>query len=201
MGATICWSIFGYLLGSIPFSLILGKMIARKDIRTVGDGNPGGTNALKAGGLRTGLPSILLDILKGTLPILLAKQSGVIGWSMIPVALSPILGHAFSLFLGFRGGKALGATGGVWLGLIGLWAFPAYGTLAIPFTLVQSEDGWSACAGMVSLLGYSIIFGESWMVSLAAINTAIIFWLHRRELRRRPQLRNWVISILSRRSV
>ena len=195
----ICWSLFGYLLGSIPFSLIIGRLIARKDIRKFGDGNPGGSNALKAGGFKTGVPSILLDIFKGTLPVLLAHHNGISEWGLVPVALSPVLGHGFSVFLRFRGGKALGATGGVWLGLIGLWAFPAYGTLAIPFSLVQSEDGWSACAGMVSLLGFALFYGEPWMVSLAALNAAVIFWLHRRELRRRPQLRQWVTTMISRR--
>lgn len=193
------WSLFGFFLGSIPFSLLLGKLFARKDIRTVGDGNPGGTNALKAGGPKIGIPAILLDIAKGFLPVYLAQMYGVMDWSLIPVALSPVLGHAFSPFLRFRGGKALGATGGAWVGIVGLWAFPVYAALAVPFTIVQSEDGWSACAGMVALLGYSIFFGEPWMITFAALNASVIFWTHRRELARRPHLRGWVTSLLSRR--
>jgi glycerol-3-phosphate acyltransferase PlsY len=193
------WSLFGFFLGSIPFSLLLGKLFARKDIRTVGDGNPGGTNALKAGGPKIGIPAILLDIAKGFLPVYLAQMYGVMDWSLIPVALSPVLGHAFSPFLRFRGGKALGATGGAWVGIVGLWAFPVYAALAVPFTIVQSEDGWSACAGMVALLGYSIFFGEPWMITFAALNASVIFWTHRRELARRPHLRGWVTNLLSRR--
>jgi glycerol-3-phosphate acyltransferase PlsY len=195
----ICWSLFGYFLGSIPFAIIFGQLIARKDIRRFGDGNPGGTNALKAGGLKAGVPAILLDISKGTLPIFLAQHYGISEWGLIPVALSPVLGHACSVFLRFQGGKALGTTGGIWLGLIGLWAFPAYCTFALPFSLIQNEDGWSACAGMVSLLGFVLFFGEPWMVSLAALNTAVIFWLHRRDLRHKPQLRQWVTTMITRR--
>jgi acyl phosphate:glycerol-3-phosphate acyltransferase len=193
------WSLVSFFLGSIPFSLLLGKCFAKKDIRTVGDGNPGGTNALKAGGLRVGVPAILLDIAKGFAPVYLAQKYGVIDWRLIPVALAPVLGHAFSPFLRFRGGKALGATGGVWVALIGLWAFPVYAALAVPFTIVQSEDGWSACAGMLALLGYSFLFGGPWMVTFAALNASVIFWTHRRELAHRPQLRDWVTSLLSRR--
>jgi glycerol-3-phosphate acyltransferase PlsY len=189
------WSLVGYFLGAIPFSLLMGKYFAKQDIRTVGDGNPGGTNALKAGGLKTGIPAILLDILKGFLPVYLAQKSGLAGWSLIPVCLAPIFGHAFSPFLGFHGGKALGATGGVWVALIGLWAFPVYGSLAVLVTLLQSEDAWSANAGMLALLGYAILYGQPWMVAFAALNAALIVWTHRHDLARPPQLRPWVTDI------
>jgi glycerol-3-phosphate acyltransferase PlsY len=185
----------GYFLGAVPFSLLMGKYVAKQDIRTVGDGNPGGTNALKAGGLKTGIPAILLDILKGFLPVYLAQKSGLAGWSLIPVCLAPIFGHAFSPFLGFHGGKALGATGGVWVALIGLWAFPVYGSLAVLVTLLQSEDAWSANAGMLALLGYAILYGQPWMVAFAALNAALIVWTHRHDLARPPQLRPWVTDI------
>jgi acyl phosphate:glycerol-3-phosphate acyltransferase len=189
------WMAAGFLLGSIPFAVIIGKIFASTDIRTVGDGNPGGTNALKAGGVKAGIPAILLDILKGFLPVWLAQKYGLDGWRLVPVCLAPILGHAFSPFLYGRGGKALGATGGVWVALVGLWAFPLYGSLAIPVTLLQTENGWSANAGMLALLGYAVFFGEPWMVALAALNAALIAWTHRHELARPPQLRSWVMNI------
>jgi glycerol-3-phosphate acyltransferase PlsY len=191
------WTLVGFLLGAIPFSLFMGKLFAKKDIRTVGDGNPGGTNAIKAGGMKAGIPAILLDIGKGFLPVFLAQKYGLAGWSLIPVCLAPILGHAFSPFLRFRGGKALGPTGGVWVGLVGLWAFPIYGALAIPVSLLQSEDAWAANAGMLSLLGYAILFGEPWMVAFAALNAVLIAWTHRHALVRPPQLRPWVTNILA----
>ena len=192
---TLFWILAGFLSGSIPFALINGKLFANTDIRTVGDGNPGGTNALKAGGLKAGIPAILLDIFKGFLPVYLAQKYGLTGWSLVPVCLAPIFGHAFSPFLHFHGGKALGATGGVWVGLVGLWAFPIYGSLAVPATLLQSENAWSACAGMLALLGYAILFGEPWMVAFAAMNAMLIAWTHRHDLVRPPQLRSWVANI------
>ena len=114
----------------------------------------------------------------------------------IAVSLAPVLGHAFSPFLRFKGGKALGPTGGTWVGLVGLWAFPMYATFALPATLIQTEDGWSACAGMLALLGYAILSGKAWMVTLAALNAAIIFWTHRHELAHRPQLRGCLVRLL-----
>jgi acyl phosphate:glycerol-3-phosphate acyltransferase len=191
------WTLVGFLLGAVPFSLLMGKLFANKDIRTVGDGNPGGANAIKAGGLKAGIPAILLDIGKGFLPVYLAQKYGLAGWSLIPVCLAPILGHAFSPFLHFRGGKALGPTAGAWIGLIGLWVFPIYGVLAIPFSVFQSENAWSANAGMIALLGYSILYGESWMVAFTALNAILIAWTHRRNLVSQPQLRSWVTNILA----
>jgi glycerol-3-phosphate acyltransferase PlsY len=190
------WAVVGFILGSIPFSLIMAKLFAKKDIRNVGDGNPGGANALKAGGLKCGIPAILLDILKGFLPVFLAQKYGLAGWSLIPVSLAPILGHAFSPFLHFQGGKALGTTAGVWAALIGLWAFPAYGVVAALMELFQSEDAWSANAGMLSLLLYVILFRQPWMMAFAVLNVALIAWRHRHDLIRPPRLRTWVTNIL-----
>lgn len=187
----------GYLVGAIPFSLLMGKLFAKKDIRLVGDGNPGGANAIRAGGLKAGLPAVLLDISKGFLPVFLAQKVGLANWALIPVCMAPILGHAFSPFLHFRGGKALGATAGAWIGLIGLWVFPVYGILAIPVTLLQSEDAWSANAGMLALLGFAIIFGQSWMVAFALLNTVLIIWTHHRDLTRPPALRPWIVNMLA----
>ena len=193
------WCSFAFLCGSIPFAVALGRLFARRDIRLVGDGNPGGTNALKAGGLKVGIPAILLEIGKGFLPVWLAQGAGIDSWSLIPVALAPVLGHAFSPFLKFRGGKALGPTAGVWVALIGLAAFPVYASLALTLTLLQTEDGWSACAGMLALVGYSILQNEPWMLTFAALNAAVIFWTHRHALANRPQPRRWVADLLARR--
>lgn len=195
---TLFWILTGFLAGSIPFSLILGKFLTHKDIRTFGDGNPGGTNALKAGGLRVGLPAILLDIAKGFVPVYLAQKYGVTGWNLVPVCLAPIFGHAFSPSLRLHGGKALGTTGGVWVGLVGLWAFPIYAALALPLAIAQTEDAWSANAGMLALLGYAILFGEAWMVAFAALNAFLIAWTHRHDLVRLPRLRAWVLDIFQR---
>jgi glycerol-3-phosphate acyltransferase PlsY len=199
MIAVLIWTLAGFILGSIPFSLLMGKLFAHKDIRTVGDGNPGGANAIRAGGLKAGIPAMILDIGKGFLPVYLAQKYGLVGWSLIPICLAPILGHAFSPFLRFRGGKALGPTAGAWIGLVGLWVFPIYGVLAVPFAIFQSEDAWSANAGMIALLGYAILFGETWIVAFAALNAILIAWTHRRSLARPPQLRSWVTQLLSRR--
>jgi acyl phosphate:glycerol-3-phosphate acyltransferase len=198
MMAVFIWTLVGFLLGSIPFSLIFGRLLAKKDIRSIGDGNPGGANAIKAGGIKVGIPAIICDIGKGFVPVFLAQRNGLSGWEIIPVCLAPILGHAISPFLRFHGGKALGATAGVWVALVGLWTFPIYATLALPATLIQTEDAWSANAGMLALLGYAIIFGENWIVVFAVLNALLIVWTHRKNLAHPPHLRHWVSGLFSR---
>lgn len=194
----ILWSLFGYLLGAIPFAYILGKLFVKQDIRTVGDGNPGGTNTWKAGGWKIGLTAILLEIFKGYLPVALARHFGTSGWSLLPICLAPILGHVTMPFLNFRGGKALGATGGVWVGILGLWAFSIYTATAILLAILK-ENAWAAVFGVSLFLGWAIFLdGSVWMIVFGILNVLIIAWTHRRELKTPPHLRPWLSRLFAR---
>lgn len=195
----IIWSLLGYLLGAIPFAVILGRLFAKRDIREVGDGNPGGTNTWKAGGWKIGLPAILLEIFKGYLPVALALDFGISDWGLIPVCLAPILGHATMPFLGFRGGKALGATGGVWVGLLGPWAFSIYAATALLLAIL-TDHAWAALLGVSLFLGWAIfIEGQLWMVMFGILNVLLIAWTHRSELVWPPHPRPWLAHLLIRR--
>ena len=186
-------SIFGYLFGSIPFSFLIGKLFTKRDIRQVGDGNPGGTNAWKAGGKFVGLLSIGLDIFKGFLPVYIALQIGISEWGLVPVCLSPILGHATQPFLKFRGGKALGVSGGVWAGIIGLWVFWNFTALTLMALLFVKDHAWAVMTGSTSLLLWAVfVDGSAWMIVLAILTIALLSWTHRKELSKPPQFRPWV---------
>ena len=196
----ILWSLFAYLIGSIPFAVILGKRFAKQDIRTVGDGNPGGTNTWKVAGWKIGLAAILLEIFKGYFPVALASHFGISGWALIPVCLAPILGHATMPFLGFRGGKALGVTGGVWVGLLGPWAFSIYAATALLLAALR-EHAWAATLGVSLFLAWAIaVEGELWMVLFGVLNVFLIAWTHRRDLFWPPHPRPWLAHILLRRT-
>jgi len=200
MSIAILWSLCGYFLGAIPFAYLLGKLVAKQDIREVGDGNPGGTNMWKAGGWKIGLIAILLDIFKGYLPVALARYFGISGWSLIPVCLAPILGHATMPFLRFRGGKALGATGGVWVGILGLNAFLIYGATALLLGIL-AEHAWAAVLGVCLFLLWAIfVEGELWMVLFGVLNVLLIAWTHRHDLRWPPQVRRSLFHRLRRRT-
>jgi glycerol-3-phosphate acyltransferase PlsY len=200
MDSVIFWTLLAFLAGSIPFSVWLGYLFTRKDVRTLGDGNPGGWNAWIAGGFTVGLTVGLLDMFKGFIPVSLAIVNGVSDWGIVPVAIAPVLGHAFSPFLRFRGGKAVAATLGVWMALIGANSWIAYAVLALISLAVQTENAWSAIAGMLGL-GFYLWLTQSPIEILAAWagNFLIMLHKHRNELRLPPPIRPWASNLFVRR--
>lgn len=200
MDSVLFWTLLAFLAGSIPFSVWLGYLFTRKDVRTVGDGNPGGWNAWMAGGFLVGLTVGLLDMFKGFIPVSLAVANGVSGWGIVPVALAPVLGHAFTPFLRFRGGKAVAATLGVWLALIGWNSWLAYAGLALLMLTFQRENAWSAIAGMLGLsiylwlAEYSLYYLAAW-----AGNFLIMVYKHRMELNLPLPIRPWASNLFARR--
>lgn len=194
MNTILLFTALGYLAGAIPFSYLVGKLITRKDIRGVGDGNPGGTNVIRAGGLPLGLLAIGLDIGKGFLPVYLAGLQGFHeGWGMIPIVLAPILGHATQPFLRSKGGKALGTAGGAWAGVIGLWVFWNFTILALLALVFIKDHAWASIIGSFSLILWAVfVDGSAWMIVLSILTVLLLLWTHRREVRKVPKLRPWL---------
>jgi len=104
----------GYLLGSVPFGLILTRMFDAGDIRQIGSGNIGATNVLRTGRKGLAAGTLLLDALKGVAAVLLARA---LGWDPVAAAAGAVLGHMFPVWLRFRGGKGVATTLGVMWGL------------------------------------------------------------------------------------
>lgn len=185
------WIFLGFWLGAIPFSVWLGRLALRTDIRDYGDGNPGTSNAWRAGGWRVGLSALLLDYLKGAIPVGLAHFKGnLTGWPLVIVALAPIIGHAFSPFLQFRGGKALAVTFGVWTGLT--WGVDpmVFGLLLGLFLWVQTSDGWAVALGTAGFLAYLALYrGDVYSLTMWGINGGLLIWKYRANLSTPPQLR------------
>jgi glycerol-3-phosphate acyltransferase PlsY len=189
----LIWTLIGFLLGSLPISVWLGRLVLRTDIRGYGDGNPGGTNVIRAGNRGLGLLVIILDMLKGAIPVSLAHYLfGVSGWSLAPVVLAPIAGHAFSPFLRFRGGKALASTFGVWTALTVPFGPFVMGGSAFVFLKILNLSGWAVMAALVTFLGFLIIAGVVTPPLLFAWagTVGILAWTHRADLRQRPALRS-----------
>lgn len=121
MGGIVTSSIIGiiiaYLVGSIPTGLILSRTVAGVDIRQKGSGNIGATNAYRTVGKGVGILTLTGDALKGFLPVIIAMKSGMSeGW-VAGIAISAFLGHVFSLFLRFRGGKGVATGLGIFIAL------------------------------------------------------------------------------------
>jgi len=182
---SLLFSMIGYLAGSLMFSVWLPRMRGR-DVRSVGDGNPGAVNAFKAAGPVIGIAALLLDVLKGALPVAAAYGwVGLRGWWFTPVVVAPVLGHVWPLFLRFRGGKALAVLFGVWSGIT-LWEVPCVLGAALmlgKLVLRLRHDAFSVLIGMNALVLFVIARYQSVPLSVAALLcAALVSWRHRREL-------------------
>jgi len=104
-----------YLLGAVPFGLLLTKLLSKRDPRDYGSGNIGATNAMRTGGKLAGALTMLADIAKGTLPVLLAILAGLSEVWVAIIAVVTFLGHLYPVYLGFKGGKGVATMLGVML--------------------------------------------------------------------------------------
>lgn len=109
--------VLAYVAGSAPWGLLIARFFCHVDPRTSGSGNTGATNVARLCGVQWGVLTLVCDVLKGTLPVCLALVLGVEPVGVGLVALAAVAGHAFSCFMGFRGGKAVATTIGVFLPL------------------------------------------------------------------------------------
>jgi acyl phosphate:glycerol-3-phosphate acyltransferase len=174
--------IIGYLLGSIPFGMVLTRLAGTQDLRSIGSGNIGATNVLRTGRKGLAAATLIGDMLKGTAAVLLAKQFGGPTAEML-AGLGAFLGHLFPLWLGFKGGKGVAVYIGILLGLF----WPA----AVAFCLIWLATAFvtrysSASALLASLVTPLFLFGYGRFefALLFAILTALLFYMHRENIRR-----------------
>ena len=185
---------FAFLCGSLPFSVWLGKIFLSSDVRQFGDGNPGATNVFKAGNKMVGLLALLLDISKAAVPVGFAYNNlNIRGGTMFLIGIAPILGHAFSPFLGFKGGKALATVLGMWIGLT-IWKVSVPASIAAFIGIILfTTPGWAVMFAMGAILTVLLIWlPEPLFISLWAAATIILIWTHRADLRLPPRLRPWL---------
>jgi glycerol-3-phosphate acyltransferase PlsY len=175
------WSLTGFISGSLPFSLWIGRLALGTDLRTIGDGNPGGANVWQAGGRGWAVVAILLDGFKGAIPVGLAYYvQGVRGWMLVPLALAPILGHVYSPWLHFHGGKGLATSFGVWLGLT-LWLGPTIlGLSLFAWRKLLHSDRSVTVAGTLTLLVILLLIKQDVILSsICLLNAALLSWTYR----------------------
>ena len=170
------WLIGAYLSGAIPWSVWLGKRFYSADPRDQPDQNPGTANAFRVGGWQLGVAVLLLDFGKAFLPV--AAGRWLLGFpadQLLWLALMPTLGHAFSLFLRFRGGRGIVTMFGVWAGLTLYEAPLVMGLTAIVATLLVKNDEYRTLAIPVVLIVCLLVASyPAWMVVLAAAQLAIL---------------------------
>lgn len=188
------WTAAAFLAGSLMFSYWIGRM-KRVNLKTYGDGNPGALNLWKAAGYGYGIAGIVLDFAKGYLLMLWMQHSGTVtGFELLFPAAAAIVGHIFSPFTGWRGGKAIAVTFGVWSGLTGFAASLAYAIILAVLLLASrhtnkdrpttsESDAFHVVLGMLLLVIYLVLDDYSWpYVLLGIINFLLLAYSHRREL-------------------
>jgi len=171
----------GYLLGSIPFGLILTRYAGLGDVRAIGSGNIGATNVLRTGRKGLAAATLLGDALKGTLAVLLAGRFGL--EAALVAGLGAFLGHLFPVWLGFKGGKGVATFLGVLLALspLGLLAFAAI-WLGLAFTLKYSSLAALAASGLTPLVLWAL--GQPAVAMLFLLLAVLLWWKHAPNIRR-----------------
>jgi acyl phosphate:glycerol-3-phosphate acyltransferase len=172
----ILWLLLCYLSGALPWSVWLGQLFFRVDPRTQRDRNPGAANAFRAAGRRLGVAVLVLDFLKAFLPVAAARWVvGFPAYLLLWLAVVPTIGHAFSVFLRFRGGRGIVVMFGVWAGLT-LYQIPlVMGLTALAALVLLRQDDWRALAIPTVLIGYLLLRHEPvWMVALASAQLMVL---------------------------
>lgn len=190
------WIFISYLFGALPLAVWTGRR-AGHDIRDFGDGNPGATNVLRAAGLGWGIVAYGLEFSKAAVPVGLANFTfgwgaapGWERWLLVPIALAPSIGHAYSVFLGWRGGKALATIFGAWIGLTLIEVPAVILILIVFFFLLLDNDGWAVLLTGTLALVYLLVFRPDPVLLAVSIGQLfLVIRTHRADLARRPQLR------------
>ncbi len=157
----IAAALFGYLMGSIPVGLLVGKAYG-VDVRTVGSGRTGGTNVYRAAGMAAGIITGLCDALKGLVPVLIVQALGGSYLAMVLAGLGTIAGHNWSVFLGFRGGAGTMTNMGAVLAISPLTFALAVPTGAIALYVSRMASVGSLSVSFAILLGGALLVLIGW---------------------------------------
>jgi glycerol-3-phosphate acyltransferase PlsY len=178
-----------YLMGSLSFAVIVSRVMGLDDPRSYGSENPGATNVLRSGSKLAAVLTLLLDALKGWLPVALAVNFGLSGGTVALVALAAFLGHLYPVFFRFKGGKGVATAAGV---LFGVSAWLGLAVL-LTWLLVALAFRYSSLASLMAAVAAPnyYLFGADWLgrsqpaVLLAVtLMSLLLVWRHRDNIRR-----------------
>lgn len=180
-----------YLVGSISFSLLIVRLLSRVDLRTVGSGNAGATNVLRASGRWPALLALALDVAKGVLPVRVAQAMGTSAEIAAGAGLAAVLGHVFPVWFGFRGGKGVATGFGVFVALFPLAAALALGLFVGVVGATRLVSLGSIVAALALPLAALALAGAGWappvpaevaLIAVAAVG--VVLARHRANLAR-----------------
>src|SRR5438045_3897645 len=174
--------VLGYLLGSIPWGLILTRIAGTQDLRSIGSGNIGATNVLRTGHKGLAAATLIADMLKGTVAVIIAGTFAGPNAAML-AALGAFIGHLFPMWLKFKGGKGVAVYIGVLLGLF----WPAALVFCVIWLATAFTSRYSSLSALVAAFVTPIFlwwFGHPALASLFAVLTMLLFYMHRENIKR-----------------
>src|SRR6476660_2745769 len=174
--------VLGYLLGSIPFGLILTKLAGTQDLRSIGSGNIGATNVLRTGRKGLAAATLICDMLKGTIAVVISGYFGGPNAAML-AALGTFLGHLFPVWLKFKGGKGVATYIGVLIGLF----WPAAVVFCVMWLATAFTTRYSSLSALIAAFVTPLFlwwFGHPALASLFVIMTMLLFYAHRENIKR-----------------
>lgn len=180
------FGIIAYVLGSIPFALVVGKIGYNMDIREHGSGNLGATNAFRVLGVKAGMIVTLADILKGTIATLIPLFAGIyydVEVSRLVIGIFAVLGHTYPIFANFKGGKAVATSGGIILGVNPLLFLVILLTFFVTLYLFKYVSLASMVTGVIATI-IAFFFSDRLLFALLLFLTLFVLYRHKENIKR-----------------
>ena len=178
----ILWSVLGYLMGSIPFGMVLSRVMGLGNLRDIGSGNIGATNVLRTGNKMAAALTLLLDGGKGAIAVLLARAFAAEDAVQL-AALASFIGHCYPVWLGFRGGKGVATFFGIWFAL----AWPIGVACALTWLVMawlKRMSSFAALSAAAMSTFFVLFLGAYSTFVLATVLTLLVYWRHRENIAR-----------------
>ncbi|WP_417727176.1 glycerol-3-phosphate 1-O-acyltransferase PlsY [Roseovarius sp.] len=178
----VLWTVIGYLLGSIPFGMVLARVMGLGNLREIGSGNIGATNVLRTGNKLAAALTLLLDGGKGAVAVLLARAMAGEDAAQL-AALASFVGHCYPVWLGFRGGKGVATFLGILLALAWPVGLASCATWLVTALVTRVSSKAAIMAAALST-GWMVVLGHGAGMVLAFVLSLLIFWRHRSNIAR-----------------
>lgn|SRR5690606_8286317 len=176
---TFLLTLLGYLFGSVSAAILVCRLLRLPDPRTEGSGNPGATNVLRVGGKKAAAMTLAGDLLKGTIPVLIARAITDDPLTLALVGVAAFFGHLYPVFFGFKGGKGVATGLGVLLG----WHWAAFLLTALTWLVVAKLGRISSLAALTAFLLAPLyvwlITSEPALTAATGVLTVATYWRHR----------------------
>ncbi|WP_170350708.1 MULTISPECIES: glycerol-3-phosphate 1-O-acyltransferase PlsY [Ruegeria] len=182
MTQLILWAVLGYLMGSVPFGMIVAKVMGLGNLRNIGSGNIGATNVLRTGNKAAAALTLIFDAAKGAVAVLLARALAGEDAAQI-AALAAFLGHCFPVWLGFNGGKGVATFLGLWLALDWRVGVACCLTWLVAAAIWRISSLGALVAAAMSVV-WVIVLTDSSAFALSIILTLLVYWRHSANLAR-----------------